>query len=52
MFRIDGISGESIGVDGNWVEKLRTKTPREAAGRRKAFGDDIKEMTGEEEIRR
>jgi hypothetical protein len=24
MFRIDGINGESIVVDGNWVEKLLT----------------------------
>ena len=28
MFRIDGINGESIVVDGNWVEKLRTNTSR------------------------
>lgn len=28
MFRIDGINGESIVVDGNWVEKLRTGTSR------------------------
>ncbi|MBB2992768.1 hypothetical protein FHR72_004272 [Mycolicibacterium iranicum] len=28
MFRIDGIDGESIVVDGNWVEKLRTGTSR------------------------
>ena len=28
MFRIDGIDGESIVVDGNWVEKLRTNTSR------------------------
>lgn len=28
MFRIDGIDGESIVVDGNWVEKLRANTSR------------------------
>jgi hypothetical protein len=28
MFRIDGINGESIVVDGNWVEKLRSGSSR------------------------
>jgi hypothetical protein len=45
MFRIDGINGESIVVDGNWVEKLRTNTSR---GRNPAdmySGTDIKEIT-------
>ena len=30
MFRIDGIDGESIVVDGIWVEKLRTNTSLDA----------------------
>jgi hypothetical protein len=34
VFRIDGIDGESIVVDGNWVEKLRagTSLSRKPAG--------------------
>jgi hypothetical protein len=28
MFRIDGLNGESIVVDGNWVEKLRAGSSR------------------------
>jgi hypothetical protein len=45
MFRIDGINGESIVVDGNWVEKLRSGSSR---GRNPAdqYSDtDIKEMS-------
>ena len=30
VFRIDGIDGESIVVDGIWVEKLRTNTSLDA----------------------
>lgn len=45
MFRIDGIDGESIVVDGNWVEKLRANTSR---GRNPAdmySGTQIKEFS-------
>jgi hypothetical protein len=28
MFRVDGLNGESIVVDGNWVEKLRAGSSR------------------------
>lgn len=45
MFRIDGIDGESIVVDGNWVEKLRTNT---SLGRNPAdrySGTQIKEFS-------
>lgn len=28
MFRINGINGESIVIDGNWVEKLRSGSSR------------------------
>ncbi len=28
MFRIDGLDNESIVVDGNWVEKLRSGSSR------------------------
>jgi hypothetical protein len=45
MFRIDGINGESIVVDGYWVEKLRANTSR---GRNPAdtyAGTDIKEIS-------
>jgi hypothetical protein len=45
MFRIDGLNGESIVVDGNWVEKLRTNNSR---GRNPAdayAGTDIKQIS-------
>jgi hypothetical protein len=45
MFRIDGINGESIVVDGNWVEKLRTNTSRGRNPADKYAGTDIKELT-------
>jgi hypothetical protein len=45
MFRIDGIDGESIVVDGNWVEKLRTNTSRGRNPADKYAGTQIKEFT-------
>lgn len=58
VFRIDGINGESIVVDGNWIEKLRTGTSRgrnpadqysgtevkEFSRRKKLFGGDREEL--------
>ena len=58
MFRIDGINGESIVVDGNWVEKLRSGSSRgrnpadqysgtqikEISRRKKLFGGDKEEL--------
>jgi hypothetical protein len=45
MFRIDGINGESIVVDGNWVEKLRTGTSRGRNPADQYSGTDIKEFS-------
>ncbi len=45
MFRIDGINGESIVVDGNWVEKLRANTSRGRNPADKYAGTDIKEIS-------
>jgi hypothetical protein len=45
MFRIDGINGESIVVDGNWVEKLRTNSSRGRNPADKYAGTDIKQIT-------
>lgn len=45
MFRIDGINGESIVVDGNWVEKLRTGTSRGRNPADQYSGTDVKEFT-------
>ncbi|MBX7433580.1 hypothetical protein JDV09_15890 [Mycobacterium sp. Y57] len=45
MFRIDGINGESIVVDGVWVEKLRANN---SVGRNPAdrySGTDVKELS-------
>jgi hypothetical protein len=45
VFRIDGINGESIVVDGVWVEKLRANT---SIGRNPAdryTGTDVTELT-------
>lgn len=45
MFRIDGINGESIVIDGVWVEKLRANT---STGRKPAdryAGTDVKEFS-------
>ena len=50
MFRIDGINGESIVVDGNWVEKLRTNTARGRNPADKYAGTDIKEITRRKKI--
>jgi hypothetical protein len=50
MFRIDGINGESIVVDGNWVEKLRTNTSRGRNPADKYAGTDIKEFTRRKKI--
>jgi hypothetical protein len=50
MFRIDGINGESIVVDGNWVEKLRTNTSRGRNPADKYAGTDIKEITRRKKI--
>lgn len=45
MFRIDGIDGESIVVEGNWVEKLRTKTSRGRNPADQYSGTQIKESS-------
>ena len=45
MFRIDGIDGESIVVDGNWVEKLRTNTSRGRNPADRYSGTQIKEFS-------
>lgn len=45
MFRIDDIDGESIVVDGNWVEKLRTKTSRGRDPADRHSGTQIKEFS-------
>jgi hypothetical protein len=45
MFRIDGINGESIVVDGNWVEKLRSGSSRGRNPADQYCDTDIKEMS-------
>lgn len=45
MFRIDGINGESLVVDGSWVEKLRTNTSRGRNPADRYSGTDVKELT-------
>lgn len=45
VFRIDGIDGESIVVDGNWVEKLRTNTSRGRNPADRYSGTQIKEFS-------
>jgi len=45
MFRIDGINGESIVVDGNWVEKLRSGSSRGRNPADQYSGTDIKEIS-------
>jgi hypothetical protein len=45
MFRIDGIDGESIVVDGNWVEKLRTNTSRGHNPADRYSGTQVKEFS-------
>ena len=45
MFRINGIDGESIVVDGNWVEKLRSGTSRGRNPADQYSGTQIKEFS-------
>ncbi|OBK71892.1 hypothetical protein [Mycobacterium sp. 1274761.0] len=45
MFRIDGIDGESIVVDGNWVEKLRANSSRGRNPADKYAGTQIEEFS-------
>lgn len=45
MFRIDGINGESIVVDGSWVEKLRSGSSRGRNPADQYAGTDIKEIS-------
>ena len=45
MLRIDGINGESIVVDGNWVEKLRSGSSRGRNPADQYSGTDIKEIS-------
>ncbi len=45
MFRIDGIDGESIVVDGNWVEKLRSNTSRGRNPADRYSGTEVKEFS-------
>jgi hypothetical protein len=45
MFRIDGINGESIVVDGSWVEKLRSGSSRGRNSADRYSGTEIKEIS-------
>lgn len=45
MFRIDGINGESIVIDGVWVEKLRANNSIGRNPADKYTGTDVKELT-------
>jgi hypothetical protein len=45
VFRIDGINGDSIVVDGNWVEKLRAGSSRGRNPADQYSGTEIKEMS-------
>jgi len=45
VFRIDGINGESIVVDGNWVEKLRSGSSRGRNPADQYSGTQIKEIS-------
>jgi hypothetical protein len=45
VFRIDGLNGESIVVDGNWVEKLRTGSSRGRNPADQYSGIDVKEIS-------
>jgi len=45
MSRIDGIDGESIVLDGNWVEKLRTNTSRGRNPADRYSGTQVKEFS-------
>ncbi|HET6734076.1 hypothetical protein [Mycobacterium sp.] len=50
MFRIDGINGESIVVDGNWVEKLRSGSSRGRNPADQYSGTQIKEISRRKKI--
>lgn len=50
MFRVDGINGESIVVDGNWVEKLRAGSSRGRNPVTQYGGTDIKEFSRRKKI--
>jgi hypothetical protein len=45
VFRIDGINGESIVVDGNWVEKLRSGSSRGRNPADQYSGTEIKQIS-------
>lgn len=45
MFRIDGINGESIVIDGVWVEKLRANNSIGRNPADKYAGTDVKEFS-------
>ena len=45
MFRIDGMNGESIVVDGSWVEKLRSGSSRGRNPADQYAGTEIKEIS-------
>lgn len=45
MFRIDGMNGESIVVDGSWVEKLRSGSSRGRNPADQYAGTDIEETS-------
>lgn len=45
MFRIDGINGESIVIDGVWVEKLRANNSVGRNPADKYSGTDVKEFS-------
>lgn len=45
MFRIDGINGESIVIDGVWVEKLRANNSIGRNPADKYAGTDVKELS-------
>jgi hypothetical protein len=45
VFRIDGINGEAIVVDGNWVEKLRSGSSRGRNPADQYGGTEVKEIS-------
>jgi len=45
VFRIEGLNGESIVVDGNWVSKLRAGTEQRRNPADQYSGTDIKEIS-------
>lgn len=50
VFRIDGIDGESIVVDGNWVEKLRAGSSRGRNPADQYSGTKVEEFTRRKKI--